>query len=89
MILSGPRRSLSGRMAAKRRDLFRHVIPARRRQPTTHSGSHARRNGIDQGNELFFGVGQRMFATDQAETALTEVRRIELTQALMLFRLYG
>jgi type VI secretion system protein ImpE len=36
---------------------------------------------IDQGNELFFGVGQRMFATDQAEVALTEVRRIEFTQS--------
>ena len=34
----------------------------------------------DQGHEVFFGVGQRMFATDQSETALTEVRRIEFTQ---------
>jgi type VI secretion system protein ImpE len=35
----------------------------------------------DHGNDLYFGVGQRMFATDQGETALTEVRKIELTQA--------
>jgi type VI secretion system protein ImpE len=35
----------------------------------------------DQGNDLYFGVGQRMFATDQGETAVTEVRKIELTQA--------
>ena len=34
----------------------------------------------DQGDEIFFGVGQRMFATDQSETVLTEVRRIEFTQ---------
>ena len=34
----------------------------------------------DQGNDIFFGVGQRMFATDQSETALTEVRKIEFTQ---------
>jgi len=35
----------------------------------------------DRGNDLYFGVGQRMLATDQAEIALTEVRHIELTQA--------
>ncbi len=35
----------------------------------------------DRGNDLYFGVGQRMFATDQAETALAEVRQIELTQS--------
>jgi len=34
----------------------------------------------DRGNDLIFGLGQRMLATDQAETALTEVRKIELTQ---------
>lgn len=35
----------------------------------------------DQGNDLFFGLGQRMLATDQSETALTEVRLIELTES--------
>jgi type VI secretion system protein ImpE len=35
----------------------------------------------DRGNDLYFGIGQRMLATDQGETALTEVRRIELPQA--------
>ena len=35
---------------------------------------------VDQGNDLYLGLGQRMFATDQAEIALTEVRQIELSQ---------
>jgi type VI secretion system protein ImpE len=35
----------------------------------------------DQGDDLYFGLGQRMFATDQAEVALTEVRLIELAPA--------
>jgi len=35
---------------------------------------------IDQGDELYFGLGQRMFATDQTEIALTEARSIELSQ---------
>jgi len=35
---------------------------------------------IDQGNDLHFGLGQRMLATDQSEIALTEVRQIELSQ---------
>jgi type VI secretion system protein ImpE len=35
----------------------------------------------DRGDDLYFGIGQRMFATDQGETAVTEVRKIELTQA--------
>ena len=34
----------------------------------------------DRGNDLYFGVGQRMLATDQGETALTEMRTIALTQ---------
>lgn len=33
-----------------------------------------------QGNEIYFGVGQRVLATDLAEIALTEVRKIELAQ---------
>jgi len=35
---------------------------------------------VDQGSELYFGLGQRMFATGQAEFALTEAHRIELSQ---------
>ena len=81
VILSGPRRSLSGRMAAKHRGLFRHVIPARRRQPTTHFGSRARRNGMISGNELFFGVGHACSPPIKQKPPLTEVRRIELTQS--------
>ena len=32
---------------------------------------------IDRGEDLYTGCGQRMFATDQAEIALTETRKIE------------
>ena len=35
---------------------------------------------VDQGNDLYLGLGQRMFATDQTEIALTEMRQIELSQ---------
>jgi type VI secretion system protein ImpE len=35
---------------------------------------------IDRGEDLYTGSGQRMFATDQAEIALTETRKIELSQ---------
>ncbi len=35
---------------------------------------------VDQGSDLYLGLGQRMFATDQTEIALAEVRQIELSQ---------
>lgn len=35
---------------------------------------------VDKGNDLYLGLGQRMFATDQTEIALTEMRQIELSQ---------
>jgi type VI secretion system protein ImpE len=35
---------------------------------------------VDKGNDLYLGLGQRMFATDQTEIALTEARKIELSQ---------
>jgi type VI secretion system protein ImpE len=36
---------------------------------------------VEQGNDVYFGVGQRMFATDQVELALTEARAIDLMPA--------
>ena len=35
---------------------------------------------MDRGEDFYIGSGQRMFATDQAEVALTETRKIELSQ---------
>jgi type VI secretion system protein ImpE len=35
---------------------------------------------VNKGNDLYLGLGQRMFATDQTEIALTEIRQIELSQ---------
>jgi type VI secretion system protein ImpE len=57
------------------------------RYPGTEKGTDnslrlARKTEWDnRGDGIYFGVGQRMLATDQAETALTEVRQIELTQS--------
>ena len=34
---------------------------------------------LDKGNDLYLGLGQRMFATDKTEIALTEARKIELS----------
>jgi type VI secretion system protein ImpE len=34
---------------------------------------------LDKGSDLYVGLGQRMFATDQTEVALTETRKIELS----------
>lgn len=36
---------------------------------------------MEKGEELYFGLGQRMFATDQSEIALTEALRIELSES--------
>lgn len=59
--------------------------------PTRYSGTeHASDDALrlsrktewmDQGSDLYSGLGQRMFATDQTEIALTEVRQIELSQS--------
>jgi protein involved in temperature-dependent protein secretion len=35
---------------------------------------------VAKGNALYVGLGQRMLATEQSEFALTEARKIELTQ---------
>jgi type VI secretion system protein ImpE len=35
---------------------------------------------LDGGSDLYVGLGQRMFATDKTEIALTEARQIELSQ---------
>jgi type VI secretion system protein ImpE len=57
--------------------------------PTRYSGTeHSTDNSlrlsrktewVDKGSDLYLGLGQRMFATDQTEIALTEVRQIELS----------
>jgi type VI secretion system protein ImpE len=35
---------------------------------------------VDRGEDFYLGLGQRMFTTDQAEIALTETRKIDLSQ---------
>ena len=35
---------------------------------------------VDKGDDTYLGLGQRMLTTDQTEFALTEVRKIELSQ---------
>jgi type VI secretion system protein ImpE len=57
--------------------------------PVRYPGSEASEDGglrlarrtdwLDRGEETFFGLGQRMFATDAGEYSLLEVRTIELT----------
>jgi type VI secretion system protein ImpE len=54
--------------------------------PTRYPGTHKAADGalklarrtewVDQGAETYFGLGQRMFVTDQVEIPLTQIRKI-------------
>ena len=55
--------------------------------PGTHNAADSslklarRTEWVDQGSELFVGLGQRTLVTDQTEIALTEARKILIESA--------